>query len=57
MQMSADWGWSWTIAAYAVSWAVLLGYAHYVRTRSRVAFEALEREALQPETPNRQEGM
>ncbi|MBA3889144.1 MAG: hypothetical protein H0X64_01300 [Gemmatimonadaceae bacterium] len=44
MQMSADWGWSWTIAAYVVSWTVFLGYAHYVRTRSRVALEALQRE-------------
>jgi hypothetical protein len=45
MQMSPDWGMSWTIAAYAVSWVVLLGYAQYVRSRTRAAREALQREA------------
>lgn len=45
MQMTPDWGMSWTVAAYVVSWAVLLGYARYVRSRTRVAREALQREA------------
>jgi hypothetical protein len=45
MQMSPDWGMSWTVAAYAVSWVVLLGYAQYVRSRTRGAREALQREA------------
>lgn len=47
MQMTSDWGMSWTVAAYAVSWVVLLGYAQYVRTRTRAAREALQREAAQ----------
>ena len=44
MQMSPEWGMSWTVAAYAVSWIVLLAYAGYVRSRTRTAREALERE-------------
>lgn len=44
MAVSPEWGWSWTIAAYAVSWAVFLGYARYVTARSRTALEALRRE-------------
>lgn len=49
MPTSPDWGWSWTIAAYAVSWAVFLGYARYVSARSRVAHDALERETRRAE--------
>ena len=49
MPTSPDWGWSWTIAAYAVSWAVFLGYARYVSARSRTACEALHREARRQE--------
>ena len=45
MQMSQEWGWSWTIAAYVVSWAVFIGYARYVVARSREAREALARES------------
>lgn len=45
MQMTPEWGMSWTVAAYAVSWVVLLGYALYVRSRTRTAREALQREA------------
>ena len=44
MQMSPEWGMSWTVAAYAVSWVVLLGYARYVRSRTQAAREALQRE-------------
>lgn len=44
MQMTPEWGMSWTVAAYAVSWMVLLGYAQYVRSRTRAAREALQRE-------------
>lgn len=44
MQTSAEWGWSWTIAAYAVSWAVFIAYARYVGARSRAAHMSLQRE-------------
>lgn len=44
MQMTPEWGMSWTVAAYAVSWLVLLGYAQYVRSRTQAAREALQRE-------------
>ena len=49
MPTSPDWGWSWTIAAYVVTWAVLLGYTRYVGSRSAHAHEALEREARREE--------
>lgn len=52
MNTSPDWGWSWTIAAYAVSWAVLVMYARYVIARSRTAHEALGREARRTEGPS-----
>ena len=45
MPTSPEWGWSWTIAAYAVSWAVFLGYARYLASRSSAAHAALQREA------------
>lgn len=48
MQGTPDWGWSWTIAAYVVSWAVFIGYGRYVGARSRGAREALERETQRP---------
>lgn len=49
MPTSAEWGLSWTIAAYAVSWAVLIGYTRYVNSRSKTAHEALLRESQRPE--------
>lgn len=49
MNTSPDWGWSWTIAAYAVSWAVLILYARYVGARARTAHEALVRDARREE--------
>ena len=45
MANGPDWGWSWTIAAYAVTWIVILGYARYVGARSRHAHDMLRREA------------
>ena len=45
MPTSPEWGWSWTIAAYAVSWTVFLGYARYLSSRSTAAHAALQREA------------
>ena len=52
MQMTPDWGMSWTVAAYAVSWVVLVMYARYVIARSRTAHEALGREARRTEVPS-----
>lgn len=45
MPTSPEWGWSWTIAAYAVSWIVFLGYARYLASRSAAAHAALQRES------------
>ena len=45
MPTSPDWGWSWVVAAYAVSWAVLVGYARYLGARSRAAHESLRHDA------------
>lgn len=49
MATSPDWGHGWTVAAYAVSWVVLIAYARYVGARSRSAHEALLREAHRAE--------
>ena len=49
MPTSAEWGMNWTVAAYVVSWAVLIGYTRYVHARSRTAHEALQREARRTE--------
>ncbi|HEY0970362.1 MAG TPA: hypothetical protein VGE02_05235 [Gemmatimonadales bacterium] len=44
MPHSADWGMGWALLAYGVSWAVMLGYLHYVNSRVDRAREALTRE-------------
>lgn len=44
MPTTSDWGMSWAILAYAVSWVVLLGYNRYVNSRVDRAREALARE-------------
>lgn len=49
MATSPDWGLGWTVAAYAVSWIVIVGYTRYVHARSRSAHDALLREAARQE--------
>jgi len=44
MPTSAEWGWSWAVAAHAVTWIVLVAYARYASRRSHAAHEALVRE-------------
>ena len=44
LHTTADWGMGWAVLAYAVSWAVLLGYQSYVNSRVNRAHEALARE-------------
>ena len=45
MPTNSDWGMGWAIAAYAITWLVLILYARYVSSRSKSAQDALEREA------------